>query len=168
MKQAREFSIEKGGQKKAALITFITDINALGLEIAQGLILSTEFYWDKNVETRTFAKRFYARRKLMPNVMNAATYSGVAHFLKAVKAADTKDSLAIAAKMRELLVEDFMTNAAKVREDGLLLRDMDIYEVKAPTESTGPWDYFRHLATIPKEEVYRPLSESTCPMLPKG
>jgi branched-chain amino acid transport system substrate-binding protein len=166
IKQAHEFGIDAGGQQIAALLLYITDVNAIGLDVAKGIYLVNSFYWDTDDATRAFARRFAARHhERMPTFTQAAVYSGVYHYLRAVKAAGTDDGPMVAAKMKELPVEDFYTHGAKVRADGRVMRDHYLFQVKSPAESHGPWDYFKLLATIPGAEAVRPVSENPCPLL---
>ena len=163
VKQATEFGIVAGGQKLAGLLVYISDVHSLGLQTAQGLLLTESFYWDLNDATRAWSARFAARfsgRK--PTMTQAGVYSGVAHYLKAVAAAGTTDGPAVAAKMRELPVNDFMTANAHVRADGRLLRDFYLFQVKSPAESKGPWDYYNRVRTIPANEAVRPEAEGGC------
>jgi branched-chain amino acid transport system substrate-binding protein len=166
IKQAHEFGIGEGGQRIAALLLYVTDVNAIGLDVAQGIYLVNSFYWDMDDATRTFAKRFAPRHHgRMPTFTQAAVYSGVLHYLRAVKAAGTDDGPTVAAKMKELPVEDFYTHGAKVRADGRVMRDHFLFQVKSPAESHGPWDYFKLLATIPGADAVRPVSDNPCPLL---
>ncbi|MFI4987916.1 MAG: ABC transporter substrate-binding protein, partial [Alphaproteobacteria bacterium] len=164
-KQANEFGLAKGGQKIVSLLVFLTDVRALGLEAAQGLSFLTAYYWDRDDASRAWAKRFFALRKAMPTMAQAAVYSAVRHYLRAVAAAGTDDTKAVMAKMRELPVEDFYSKNGHIREDGRLIHDMFLAEVKKPSESTGPWDYYKILATIPGDKVFRSLAESGCPLV---
>jgi branched-chain amino acid transport system substrate-binding protein len=163
IKQAGEFGIVAGGQKLAGLLVFLSDVHSLGLRAAQGLQLTESFYWDLNDGTRAwsarFAERFNGRR---PTMAQAGVYSAVAHYLKAAAAAGTADGPAVAAKMREMPVADFMTANARIRADGRVLRDFYLFEVKAPAESKGPWDYYKLVRTIPAEEAARPEGEGGC------
>jgi branched-chain amino acid transport system substrate-binding protein len=163
IKQAAEFGIVKGGQRLAGLLVFISDIHALGLEAAQGLVITTAYYWDQNDETRAWDKRFRERFGKPATMLQAGDYSAVTHYLKAVKAAGTDEAKAVAAKMRELPVNDFMSKNVKIREDGRVMRDMYLVQVKTPAESKGPWDVYKVLATIPGNEAYRPLDKGGCP-----
>ena len=165
IKQAAEFGIVQGGQTLVAPVVFLTDVKSLGLDVAQGLTFVTAFYWDKDDETRAFAKKFYERRKAMPTMAQAGVYSGVLHYLKAVKAAGTTEGDAVAAKMREMPVNDAFAHNGTVRADGRMVHDMYLVEVKKPSESKGQWDFYKILATIPGKEAFRPLSESDCPLL---
>ena len=167
VKAAREFGIRENGQTIAGLLVWITDIKELGLESAQGLVLTTAFYWDRDDETRAFAKRFAARMKRPPNMGDAGDYSSTLHYLKAVQAAGTKETSAVLAKMRELPVNDFFAKDGQIREDGRMVHDMYVYEVKKPSESKGEWDYYKLRATIAKDEAFRPLAESACPLINK-
>lgn len=166
IKQAHEFGIDTGGQQIAAFLLYITDVNAIGLDVAKGIYLVNSFYWDMDDATRAFSKRFAALHKgRMPTFAQAAVYSGTFHYLRAVKAAGTDDGPTVAAKMKELPVEDFYTHGAKVRADGRVMRDHYLFQVKSPAESHAPWDYFKQLATIPGAEAVRPAAENPCPLL---
>jgi len=165
IKQAAEFGIVKGGQKLAGLLVFISDVHSLGLEIAQGIELTEAFYWDQNDETRAFSKRFFEKTQRMPTMIQAGVYSALAHYFKAVKAAGTKDSDAVMAKMRDLPINDFMTKNGKLRIDGRVMRDMYLFEVKKPAESKGPWDYYKLLETVPAKQAFRPLDQGNCPLV---
>jgi len=167
IKQASEFGIVKGGQKLAGMLVFITDVNALGLEKAQGMLLTTAFYWDMNDETRQWSARFMAKEGRMPTMAQAGVYSTVAHYLKAVQAAGTDESEAVMKKMRETPVNDFFIKNGKIREDGRMMHDMYLVEVKTPAESKGPWDYYKVQGTIPADEAFQPLSASRCPLVKK-
>jgi len=167
IKQAAEFGIVKGGQKLAGMLVFITDINALGLEKAQGMLLTTAFYWDMNDETRKWSQRFMAKEGRMPTMAQAGVYSSVTHYLKAVQAAGTDESEAVMKKMRETPVNDFMVKNGKIRDDGRMVHDMYLIEVKTPAESKGPWDYYKIKATIPADEAFQPLEQSRCPLVKK-
>ena len=166
IKQAHEFGIDTGGQQIAAFLLYITDVNSIGLEVAKGTYLVNSFYWDMNDKTRAFAKRFAVlHRGRMPTFAQAAVYSGVFHYLRAVKAAGTDDGPTVAAKMKELPVEDFYTHGAKVRADGRIVRDHYLFRIKSPAESKGPWDYYKLAATIPGAGAVRPAAENPCPLL---
>jgi len=166
IKQAHEFGIDAGGQRIAAFLLYVTDVNAIGLDVAQGIYLVNSFYWDMDDATRAFARRFAAlHRGRMPTIAQAAVYSGVFHYLRAVRAAGTDEGPTVATKMKEMPVEDFYTHGAKVRADGRVMRDHYLFQVKSPAESHGPWDYFKLLATIPGADAVRPVSENPCPLL---
>jgi branched-chain amino acid transport system substrate-binding protein len=163
IKAANEFGLVAAGQSIAALLTFITDIHALGLDTAQGIQLTTGFYWDLNDETRAWSQRFNEKTGSMPTMVQAGVYSSVLHYLKAVDAAGTDDTDAVLAKMREMPVDDFFAKGGEVRSDGRMVHDMYLARVKSPADSAGPWDYYDILRTIPGEEAFGPLSESNCP-----
>jgi branched-chain amino acid transport system substrate-binding protein len=165
IKQAAEFGIVQGGQRLAALVMFISDVHSLGLKAAQGLTITEAFYWDLNDETRAFGKRFLERTKRMPSMNQAATYSAVGHYLKAVKAAGTKETKAVMAKMREMPVVDVFTRNGKLREDGRMVHSMYLLEVKSPAESKGEWDVYKVLAEVPGDQAFRPLHEGGCPLV---
>jgi branched-chain amino acid transport system substrate-binding protein len=167
IKQASEFSIVQDGQRLAALLIFITEIHSLGLETAQGLRMTTAYYWDQNDQTRAFARRFYSKMNRMPTMVQAGVYGAITHYLKAVQAAGSKDPDAVMAKMRDMPIDDFMTHDGKLRIDGRVLRDMYLYEVKTPAESKYPWDYLKLLQTIPANEAFRPLDEGGCSLVSK-
>ncbi len=167
IKQAAEFGIMKGGQKISPLLVFITDIDSVGLETAQGLLLSEAFYWDLNDETRAFSKRFMQRIGRVPGGAQAGVYSSVTHYLKAVKAAGTTDSAAVMKIMKETPINDMFAKNGRIREDGRMVHDMYLFEVKKPSESKGRWDDYKLLATIPGNEAFQPLSESRCPLVKK-
>ena len=164
IKQGAEFGVVEGGQKFAALLMFITDVNSIGLKTAQGLQLTTAFYWDQNEASRAWSKRFLARVRHMPTMVQAGDYSAVTHYLKAVKALGSKDPDKVMAKMRETPINDFMTKDGHLRVDGRVLRDMYLYEVKKPSESKGAWDYFKLVQAVPAAEAYRPLDQGGCPL----
>jgi branched-chain amino acid transport system substrate-binding protein len=166
VKQAGEFGVTRG-QKLAGLIVFIADIHSLGLQSAQGLMLTSAFYWDLNDETRAWSKRFSDKTGKVPTMIHAGTYGAVMHYLKAVEAAGTLDGPPVAAKMREMPVNDFMTKNGRIRQDGRLVRDMYLFRVKSPEESKYKFDYYQLLATIPGEEAFKPMEEGGCPLLKK-
>jgi branched-chain amino acid transport system substrate-binding protein len=165
VKQAGEFGITDGGQKLVGLVLVISDVHAMGINSAKGLLATTAYYWDRDDASRDFATRFEARAKRKPGMVQAGVYSSVLHYLKAVKAAGTDDGKAVAAKMREMPVDDFFAKGARIREDGRLIHDMYLVEVKRPNESKGPWDYYKVLRTIPGEQAAMPLSQSKCPLV---
>lgn len=165
IKQAADFGIAAAGQRLVALAMVISDVHALGLDKAQGLVATTAYYWDRDDASRTFAKRFQERTKRMPGMVQAGTYSAVMHYLKAVKAAGTVDGKVVAQKIRELPVNDFFAHNGVVRADGRMAHDMYLVQVKKPEESKGPWDYYKVLRTMPADLVTRPLSESQCPLV---
>ena len=167
IKQASEFGIVRGGQKLAALLAFITDVHALGLQTSQGLIMTGAWYWDLNDANREFAKKFAPQNKgIYPTMVHAGVYSAVTHYLKAVEALKSDaDGKAVVAKMKELPTDDKLFGKGTVRADGRKIHPMYLVEVKTPTESKGPWDYYKVRATIPADEAFRPLSEGGCPLV---
>jgi len=169
IKQASEFGIVKGGQKLAGLLVFISDVNSLGLERAQGLNLTEAFYWDLNDKTRAFAKRFAAKNNgKMPTSVQAGFYSAVLAYLNAVKAAGTDDSDKVMATLKSTKWDDPVFGPSYIRADGRKMHSMYLFEVKKPSESKGPYDYYKLIATIPGEQAFRPLEESECPLLKKS
>ena len=168
IKQAGEFGLSRSGQRMAAMIFMVNDAHSLGLETAQGIYLTTAFYHDLNDASCAWSARFFQRVGAEPSMLQAGVYSSVLHYLKAVKAAGTKDTQAVMAKMHELPVQDFMTDGARIREDGHLMRDMYLAQVKAPNESKGPWDLFKIVRRISAADVVWPLSESKCPLVKHG
>jgi branched-chain amino acid transport system substrate-binding protein len=166
LRQAQEFGISTGKQRLAAFVVTIADVHALGLEAAQGLTFVDSFYWDQNDATRAWSKKFFDKFKKMPTGVQASVYSGVLHYLKAVQAAGTADSDAVAAKMKALPV-DSMYGKGIIRADGLLEHDMLLVQVKKPGESKYPWDYYTIVATIPGKEAYQPMDPTLCKMLAK-
>jgi branched-chain amino acid transport system substrate-binding protein len=166
VKQAAEYRIAAGGQKLAGLVVVISDIDALGLTTANGLIFTTAFYWDRDEASRGWSKRFFERTGRMPGMVQAGTYSAVLHYLRAMEAAGTVDGKAVADKIRELPVDDFFAKG-RVREDGRMMHDMYLVEVKTPSESKAKWDYYKVLRRIPADEAGQPLSESKCSLVKK-
>jgi branched-chain amino acid transport system substrate-binding protein len=167
IKQAAEFGIVAGGQKLAGIVMFISDIHALGLKATQGLIITEAYYWDLNDRTRAFAKKFFAKTNKMPTMNQAAMYSSTLHYLKAVKAAGTRDTKTVLAKMRELPVRDAFTDNGYLREDGRMVHSMFLLEVKKPEESKYPWDYYKVLAEVPGDQVFRPMKDGGCQYVKK-
>ena len=165
VKTAREFGIVggSGGQSLASLLLMITDVHALGLPAAQGMLLSEGFYWDQSDEARAFSQRFFARRKVMPNMMNAGDYGATLHYLKAVQAAGTDEPKAVAAAMRRIPINDPTLKDGHIRSDGRVERDMYLFRVKTPAESHGEWDLYEKVATVPFKDAFRPLAEGGCP-----
>ncbi len=166
IKQASEFGIVKGGQNLAGLLVFITDVHGLGLEKAQGLILTNTFYWDHDDKTRAWSKRFAAANGgKYPSMVQAGVYAGVLHYLKAVAAIKSDDGTAVVAEMKKLPTDDPLFGKGSIRIDGRTLHNAYLYEVKKPSESKGPYDYYKLRATIPADEAFRPLSEGGCPLV---
>src|SRR5437773_1723498 len=167
IKQAAEFGLMKSGQKVSPLLAFITDIDSVGLETAQGLLLSEAFYWDLNDETRAFSKRFMERVKRPPTTAQAGVYSSVGHYLKAVKAAGTTDAAAVIKVMKETPINDMFAKNGKIREDGRMVHEMYLFDVKKPSESKARWDYYKLVGTVPGNEAFQPLEQSRCPLVKK-
>jgi branched-chain amino acid transport system substrate-binding protein len=166
IKTGSEFGVFQGGQQMAALLALITDIHSLGLPAAQGLLLTTSFYWDMDDKTREWSKRYFAKMNRMPTMWQAGVYSSVMYYLNAVKDSGTDDPLKVAAKMREKPVEDFFARNGKLREDNLMVHDLILVQVKKPDESKYPWDYYTILAKIPGEEAFGP-PDAACPLIKK-
>ncbi|HZV20506.1 MAG TPA: ABC transporter substrate-binding protein [Hyphomicrobiales bacterium] len=167
IKQSADFGIAKSGQHLAGLLVFISDVNSLGLQIAQGMLLTEAFYWDLNDDTRAWSKRFFARTQRMPTMAQAGVYSATMHYLKAVAAAGTPDAEPVMKLMKETPINDIFAKGGKIREDGRMVHDMYLFEVKSPAESKGPWDDYKLVATIPANEAFQPLSQSRCPLVKK-
>ena len=167
VKSAQEFGITKGGQTIAGLLVWDTDVHALGLKQAQGLIMTTAFYWDRTPESRAWAKRFQERMKRMPHMGDAGDYSSTMQYLKAVQAAGTDETGAVMAKLKSTPINDFFATNGRIREDGRMVHDMYVYQVKTPAESKYAWDYLTLKETIPAAQAYRPLSESSCYLVKK-
>lgn len=167
LKQAQEFGITKN-QRLAALLMFITDIHSAGLEATQGLYLTTAFYWDYDNATRAFAERFGKRFKgRMPSQVQAGLYSAVTHYLKAMQAAGTDEAHTVIASMKKIPLDDFFARHARIRDDGRVIHDMYLVQVKSPSESKGPWDYYKVIRTIPGDEAFSSLADSKCPLVKK-
>lgn len=164
IKQASEFGIVQGGQKLAALLFTLAEVHGLGLQAAQGLQLTESFYWDRDDRSRDFANRFFKKTGRMPNMIQAGTYSAVTSYLKAVKAAGTKDTEAVTKKLKELPVDDAFTSHGKVLANGRMVTDLYLFEVKKPSESKKPWDYYKVIATVPGDKAYPTAKESGCPL----
>ena len=168
IKQAGEFGIVAGGQKLAGLLVFATDVHALGLQTAQGLVLTESFYWDTNDQTRAWSERFAkANNGKKPSMVQAGVYSGMLHYLKAVEAAKSKDSATVMAKMKEMPTDDPLFGKGPIRADGRKIHPAYLFEVKKPSESKGPWDYYKLIATVPAEQAFQPLEASRCPLVKK-
>jgi len=166
LKQASEFKIAAGGQKLVSLSGMISDIHAVGLQTAQGAYITESFYWNMDDATRKFSRRFMERNKGRPPTMvQAGTYAGVHHYLKAIAAAGTDDGPTVAKKMREMPVVNFFHKGTRVREDGRVLLPMHLFKVKAPKDSTGEWDVYDLVTSIPGEQAFRPLAEGGCPYI---
>ena len=164
IKQAAEFGIVKGGQKLAGLLMTLAEVHGLGLEASQGLVLTEGFYWDQSDKTREFSQAFFKRTGRMPNMIQAGTYSSTLQYLKAVKAAGTKDTEAVAQKLKELSVDDMFAQGGKVLENGRMVHDLYLFEVKKPSESKKPWDYYKQLAVVPGDKAFPSAKDSGCPL----
>ncbi|WP_081137169.1 ABC transporter substrate-binding protein [Halomonas sp. BC2] len=162
---ASQFGLTQSGQQLAGLLIFLNDVHALGLEATQGLLLTTGWYWDMDDESREWSERYYEQVGRMPTMVQAGIYSSTMHYLKAVEAAGTDDPETVRAQMAEMPVEDFFARNGRIREDGRMIHDMYLAQVKTPEESTGEWDLYEILSTMPAEEAYRPLSESQCSLV---
>jgi branched-chain amino acid transport system substrate-binding protein len=165
IKQAHEFGITQAGQQLASLLLFLTDVNSLGLDVAQGLVLTTGFYWDMNDETRAWSEQFNERVGQMPTMVQAGVYSAVKHYLEAIKATGSDEPKAVIDQMKATPVNDFFAKNGTIRDDGRMVHDMYLARVKSPDESSGKWDYYEILRTIPGDQAYLPLSESTCSLV---
>jgi branched-chain amino acid transport system substrate-binding protein len=168
IKQGAEFGIVRGGQNFAGLLVFLTDVHALGLQTAQGLVFTETFYWDLNDRTRAFAKRFADRnRGIHPTMIHAGVYAGVTHYLKAVEALKSDDGTKVIAKMKEIPTDDPLFGKGTIRIDGRKIHPAYLVEVKKPSESKAPWDYYKIRATIPADQAFRPLDQGECPLVKK-
>jgi branched-chain amino acid transport system substrate-binding protein len=165
IKQANEFGITQAGQQLAALLLFLSDVNALGLDVAQDLVLTTGFYWDMNDETRAWSERFNERAGQMPTMVQAGVYSAVTHYLNAIEEAGSDDAKTVVEQMKATPVNDFFAKNGTIRDDGRMVHDMYLARVKSPDESTGEWDYYEILRTIPADQAFLPLEESTCSLV---
>jgi branched-chain amino acid transport system substrate-binding protein len=166
IKQAAEFGITQAGQSLAGLLVFITDVHALGLETAQGLVLTESFYWDLNDKTREWSKRFAENHNgNMPTMIQAGVYSALLHYFKAVEAVGSDDPEAVMAKMKEMPTSDELFGEGKIRADGRKLHDMYLFRVKTPDASKGPWDYYELISTIPADQAFRPIEEGGCELV---
>jgi len=166
IKAAGEFGILKGGQQMAGLLALITDIHALGLPAAQGLLLTTSFYWDMDEKARNWSKRYFAKMEVMPTMWQAGVYSAVTNYLKAIEASGTDEPLTVTAKMRENPIEDFFARNGRLREDNLMVHDLMLVQVKKPEESRYPWDYYNVLTTISGDDAFGP-PDPACAMVRK-
>jgi branched-chain amino acid transport system substrate-binding protein len=166
IKQAGEFGLTRK-QQVTGLLVFINDIHAIGLKAAQGMLVTTAFYWNLNEETRAWSKRFYEKRKRMPTMNQAGIYSSVSHYLKAVKAAGTDEAQAVMAQMRAMPVNDMFAKNGRLREDGRMVHDMYLFQVKSPEESKEPWDYYKLVQIIPGDQAFQSLEQSRCPFITK-
>lgn len=168
LKQMVEFGLVKGGQKPVSLLAFLTDIDSIGLQQAEGLLLTESFLWDYNDDTRAFSTRFNQRMKRMPTSAQAGVYSSTMHYLKAVASAGTADAAPVMKIMKETPINDFFAKNGRIREDGRMVHDMFLVQVKKPSESTGRFDYYKLVSVIPGDQAFQPLSESRCPLVKKN
>jgi branched-chain amino acid transport system substrate-binding protein len=166
IKSAVEFGLLKGGQQMAGLLILITDIDGLGLKAAQGLLLTTSFYWDMDDKTRDWSRRYFARMKRMPTMWQAGVYSSVMNYLNAVKESGTDEPLKVTAKLREKPIEDFFARNGRLRQDNLMVHDLMLVQVKAPEESKYPWDYYKVLTKISGDDAFGP-PDAACSMVKK-
>jgi branched-chain amino acid transport system substrate-binding protein len=171
IKQAAEFGITKGGQKLAALLLFITDVKAIGLETAQGLNFTETFYWDMNDETRAFSKRFAARMKngAPPSMVQAGVYAGLMHYFKALEAlgGNPHDGIKVVEKMKSMPTDDPLFGKGAIQPNGRTIHSAYLFEVKKPAESKSPWDFYKLVGTVPGDQAFTPLDKSTCALLKK-
>ncbi|WP_233208412.1 ABC transporter substrate-binding protein [Pollutimonas subterranea] len=167
IKQAKEFGLTKGSQNLAALLIYISDVHAIGLEAAQGLYLTTAFYWDRNDESREWSKRYFERTQKMPTMAQAGVYSSVMHYLKAVQETKTTDTATVRKKMGETPVNDMFTTNGVIRADGRMMNDLYLAQVKTPEESKYPWDYYKIVGTIAAKDAFRSVADSECALLRK-
>src|SRR5258708_2670770 len=163
IKQAAEFGIVAGGQKLAGLLVFITDTHSLGLQTAQGLQMTESFYWDQNDETRAWTKKLYEKMNKQPSMVQGGVYGATTAFLNAVKATNSVDGPVVVKKLKETPINDFMTKNGHIRDDGMMIRDMYLFEVKKPSESKGAWDYYKPISTIPGEQAFKRPNGNECP-----
>ena len=164
VKAAAEFGVSRN-QTIVPLLLFINDIHAMGLPVAQGMMLTDGFYWNLNKETRDWSQRYFARMKRMPNIIHAGVYSGVTHYLNAVDAAGTDEAGVVMKRMKAAPINDFFAKDGKIREDGRMVHDMYLMQVKKPSESTEPWDYYKVLATIKGKDAFQSLAQSRCSLV---
>ena len=167
IKQAAEFGVTPK-QSLAGLLMFISDVHSLGLQATQGMYLTTGFYWDLDDQTRAWSKRFFEKQKRMPTMVQAGQYSSVLHYLKAVEAAKTDDGTKIIAQMKAMPTDDPLFGKGSIRADGRKMHDMYLFEVKKPSESKGPWDYYKMISKMSAEEAFRPMDQGECPLIKKN
>lgn len=166
IKSANEFGLTKN-QQLAGLLVFINDVHALGLNVTKGMLLTESFYWDMNDETRKWSRRYFERMKKMPNMIQAGTYSSIMHYLKAVRATGTDDSAKVMARMKATPINDMFVKNGHIREDGRMAKEVYLFEIKQPSESKYPWDYYKLKATIPADQALLPLAKSRCALVKK-
>jgi branched-chain amino acid transport system substrate-binding protein len=165
IKAARDFGLMDGGQSLAGLSVFITDIHGVGLDLAQGLLLTEAFYWDLDEASRKWSRRYFERMKKMPTSIQAANYSSTLHYLRAVEAAGTDAAEAVMARMKSMKVNDFFGRGGTIREDGRMVHEMYLVRVKKPSESRYPWDYYHVVSKVPGDQAFQPLERSACPLV---
>jgi branched-chain amino acid transport system substrate-binding protein len=168
LKTASEFGVTQSGQRLAGMVVFLNDIHAMGLEVTQGLMLTTGWYWDMDEDARAWAKRYQERMGSMPTMVHAGIYSATTHYLNAVKATGSDDTETVRAQMAKTPVNDMFAKNGTIREDGRMVHDMYLVQVKTPAESKGEWDLYKVVRTIPGDEAFRPLSESQCKLVTKN
>ena len=166
IRTAHEFGLTQS-QKLAGLLVFIQDIHSIGIDVAQGMYITTGFYWDRNEETRAWSRRFFERSKTMPSMIHAGVYSATLNYLKAVQAARSDATDVVMKQMKSTPVDDFFSHGGIIRGDGRFIHDMYLVQVKSPEESKAPWDYYKLITTIPQDEAFKPLDQSTCPLVKK-
>jgi branched-chain amino acid transport system substrate-binding protein len=165
IKQAYEFGLQRQGQKLLALLLNITDVHSLGIRAAQGMIATEGFYWDLNDATRAFSKRFFEKEGHMSTMIQAGVYSAVMHYLKAIDATGTDEAKAVVAQMKAMPINDFFATNGRIRDDGRMVHDMYLVQVKSPDESKNQWDLYNVLATVPGHDAYRPIAAGGCPLV---
>lgn len=168
LKQAAEFGLAQSGQRAAAFGMFLTDVNAVGLKVAQNTLYATSAYWDMTPETKAWSQGYFAKVGMMPTMLQIGVYGVVLHYLKAIRAADSVEAAAVMTKMQDLPINDPFVHNAHLRADGQVIRDMYLARVKTPQESRYPWDYLEIVKTLPGDEAFRPATESACALLKKG
>ena len=167
IKQAGEFGLTASGQKLIALLLEISDAHLIGLQQGQGLILTDAFYWDLDDDTRAFSKRFFDKIGRMPTMIQAGLYSATMHYLKAIEAVKTDDSMKVIAQMKATPIHDFFARDGRIREDGRMVHDMYLFEIKKPSESKGEWDLYKQIAKVSGDDAFRPMNEGNCPFIKK-
>jgi branched-chain amino acid transport system substrate-binding protein len=168
LKTASEFGVTQSGQKLAGMVVFLNDIHAMGLPVTQGLMLTTGWYWDMNDESRAWATRYHERVGSMPTMVQAGVYSATTHYLNAIKAIGSDDTVAVRKQMAATPINDMFTKNGRIREDGRMVHDMYLVQVKTPAESKGEWDLYKVISTIDADTAFRPLSESQCALVTKN
>jgi branched-chain amino acid transport system substrate-binding protein len=165
IKQAYEFGLQQQGQKLLALLLNITDTHSLGIQAAQGMIVTEGFYWDMDDASRAFSKRFFQKERHMPTMIQAGVYSAVMHYLKAIDATGTDEAKAVVAQMKAMPINDLFAKNGRIRDDGRMVHDMYLVQVKSPAESKNEWDVYKVLATVPGDDAYRPLTAGGCSLV---